>query len=229
MKKYILSLIVCCFLTNSIIVAQDCSAYYPLKKGTTFEITSYDKKDKQTSVAHYNIASVSTDGNATVALVENEIFDDKKESILKSSYNITCEENRIAIDFKSLITPEMFAQYQDMEIDITGNDMIIPNDLSVGKTLPDSDVLMTIKMTPMQIKLSVKMLNGKVEKREKITTPAGTFDCYVISFETEFKMGLKRKGKTRQWLAKGVGMVKSEDYNKKGKVIAKSLLTKFNK
>ncbi|MCF6348980.1 MAG: DUF3108 domain-containing protein [Flavobacteriaceae bacterium] len=71
-------------------------------------------------------------------------------------------------------------------------------------------------------------LNGKVEKREEITIPAGTFDCYVISFETEFKMGIKRKGKTRQWLAKGVGIVKTEDYNKKGKVISKSVLTKFS-
>ena len=231
MKKYLLNLILVafCITVNTNVFAQDCSTYYPLKEGTTFEMTSYDKKDKQTAVVSYKMASVTTERNKTIAMVETEIFDDKSESVLKSSYNITCEDGLIAIDFKSLITPEMFSQYKDMEIDITGTDMIIPNNLSVGNTIPDSDVLMTIKMTPIQMKVSVKMLNGKVEKREKVTTPAGTFDCFVISFETEFKMGIKRKGKTRQWLAKGVGLVKSEEYNKKGKVISKSLITKFSK
>ncbi len=231
MKKYLLGLILVAFYisVNTNVFAQDCSTYYPLKEGTTFEMTTYDKKDKKTAVVNYKMASVTTEGNATVALVETEIFDDKNELILKSSYNIKCEDGHIAIDFKSLIAPEMFSQYKDMEIDITGTDMIIPNNLSVGNTIPDSDVLMIIKMTPMQLKMTVKMLNGKVEKKEKVTTPAGTFDCYVISFETEFKMGIKRKGKTRQWLAKGVGLVKSEEYNKKGKVVSKSMLTKFSK
>ena len=230
MKKLFSSILVLLlFVSTTSLFAQDCSAYYPFKEGTTFELTSYDKKDKLVSVVKYKMASVVTNGNVITATVEVEIFNDKKESVVQSSYHMTCEENKVSIDFKSLIDSEMLTKYQDMEIDFTGTDMIIPNDLSVGNTLPDSDVLMTIKMTPMQMKMSVKMLNGKVEKQEKITTPAGTFDCYVISFETEFKMGIKRRGKTKQWLAKGIGIVKSEEYNKKGKVISKSLLTKFSK
>ena len=229
MKKFFSSILVLLLVVSTTsLFAQDCSAYYPFKEGTTFELTSYDKKDKLLNTVNYKMASVTSKGKAVLATVEVEIFNDKKESVIQSSYNMTCEDDHVSIDFKSLISPEMLSKYQDIEIDFTGTDMIIPNDLAVGNTIPDSDVLMTVKMSPMQLKMTVKMLNGKVEKREKITTPAGTFDCYVISFETEFKMGLKRRGKTRQWLAKGVGIVKTEEYNKKGKVVSKSVLTKFS-
>jgi uncharacterized Zn ribbon protein len=230
MKKIFLNIaVVLIYIVTNTAIAQNCSTYYPLKEGASFEFTSYDKKDKPVAVVTHKMTSVTTKGTATEATVETEIFDDKNTSVATAAYTVTCENGHVAIDFKSLITPEMLTQYQDMEIDISGNDMIIPNDLSVGKAIPDSDVLMIIKMTPIQMKMSMKMLNGKVEKREKITTPAGTFDCYVIVFETEFKMGIKRKGKTRQWLAKDIGIVKTEDYNKKGKVISKSVLTKFSK
>jgi hypothetical protein len=40
-------------------------------------------------------------------------------------------------------------------------------------------------------------------------------------------MGIKRLGSSKQWFAEGIGMVKSEEYNKKGKFIGKSVLTKF--
>jgi hypothetical protein len=40
-------------------------------------------------------------------------------------------------------------------------------------------------------------------------------------------MVIKLTGSARQWLAEGIGLVKQIDYNKSGKVISSSQLTKF--
>lgn len=43
------------------------------------------------------------------------------------------------------------------------------------------------------------------------------------------KMGFKSTGTSKQWIAKEVGMVKQEEYNKKGKLMSSSQLTAFHK
>ena len=66
-----------------------------------------------------------------------------------------------------------------------------------------------------------------MEGEESISTPAGTFDCFVITHDFETKMGLKIIGKSKQWLAEGVGLVKQINYSKNGKVNSSSEPTKF--
>ena len=70
-----------------------------------------------------------------------------------------------------------------------------------------------------------------VVARENITTPAGTFDCYAITYTSELKMnmGMNQINNGKQWISEGVGMVKQEDYNAKGKLTGSSVLTEFNK
>lgn len=40
-------------------------------------------------------------------------------------------------------------------------------------------------------------------------------------------MGIKIRGSAKQWYSENVGMVKQENYNKKGKLMGSSLLTLF--
>jgi len=205
--------------------AQDCSKYYPFEEGTTFQITNYDKKEKPAGVIDYIVKESSGD----TALLAYEMHDDKGELIISSEYGITCKDDGIAIDFKSLMSPGVLGQYKDMEVDISGTDMFLPNNLSPGQQLPDAEVLMNISMTPINMKMTVKMLNRNVEANETISTPAGTFDCVVVTYDHETKMGMKITGKAKQWFAEDVGMVKSESYSKNGKLIGSSVLTAFSK
>ncbi len=78
--------------------------------------------------------------------------------------------------------------------------------------------------------MNVIIENRKVEAKETITTPAGTFECYKISSEISSKVAfVNQKFKSVDWFAKGVGMVRTETYDKKGKLESYALLTKFEK
>ena len=80
-------------------------------------------------------------------------------------------------------------------------------------------------MTFMTMTFAVK--NRKVEKKEKLTVGAGTYDAYKITYDMDFKMLFKKSIKVAQWVVNGVGMIKSETYNSKGELEGSSEMTKF--
>jgi hypothetical protein len=127
------------------------------------------------------------------------------------------------------MSPQIFEQFGEMDYEFSGTDLQIPNDISVGKELPDANMDMTMNMGGMNMTMSVTMKDRKVVGQEDVTTPAGTFNCYVISYNLDMKMGMNQKGSAKQWIAEGVGLVKQEDYNKSGNVTSSSLLTSFSK
>ena len=223
MKNVISTLIGICLIATVSYSQDKCSKYYPLEEGTKFQITNYDKNDKAGTVVDYLIKESSGD----TAIIYYEMFDDKGELVMSSEYGITCENDGVSIDFNSLAAPGMMEQYQDMEVDLSGTNLFLPNNLSVGQSLPDADLLMNVRMTPLNMKMTVKIFDRKVEGKETITTPAGTFDCIILTQSSETKMGVKVSGSSREWYAPEVGLVKQESYNKKGKIMGKSILTKF--
>lgn len=220
-----LFIIVFLLLSASGFSQEVCSVYYPLQKGTSFQITSYDKGDKPSAIVDYKVSDAGTDW----AMLAYEVKDKKGKVIATSEYEIRCQDDGIAIDFKSLGAPGIMEQYEDMEIEVSGTNLIIPNELLEGRELPDSNMHMTIHVNPIKLNMDVNITNRKVSGKETVTTPAGTFDCVVLSYNFESKMGIKISGTAKQWLAEGVGMVKQEDYNKKGKLISWSELTAFSK
>ncbi|ADY28508.1 hypothetical protein [Cellulophaga lytica] len=223
MKTYtiILALILTC--STAIFAQGDCSKYYPFNSDVKAEITSYDKKGKKTTSVNYTVKSV----NNNIATIATELYDKKGEFITNTEYDIECTEEGISIDFKSMFNNQLLKQYKDMDLELTGNNINLPNNLTPGTTLPDANLDMVVKTGAIKLKMFIKMTNRKVLGNETVTTPAGTFDCVILTNDTEIKMGIKSTTKYKQWIAEGIGMVKSEDYNKNGKLISTNILTKF--
>ncbi|RUA14549.1 MAG: hypothetical protein DSY83_09240 [Flavobacteriia bacterium] len=230
MKHYFLLLAALCFTVGTTVAQSSCSQYYPLVEGTSLQYTNYDKKGKEEGQMDYKVTNVNESGDTVSATMVMEISD-QKGNTFSSDYDITCDGNVVRIDFKSLMNEQMLSQMGEMEMDITGTDVELPNNLSVGQELPDSNVNVKMKMGGvMNMNMDVETINRKVEKQESVTTPAGTFDCYVIYSETRTKMMMSNQTMpSRVWLAEGVGMVKQESYNKSGKLMGSSVLTQLSK
>ncbi len=210
--------------------AQNCGSYYPMVEGATFEYTNYNKKGKKEGVAKYRVSEVNTSGDVTDATMSIELVDEKGKEIYKTDYKFSCTGNAVSIDYESLIPSSTLQQYEDMEMDISGTDLELPNDLSVGQELPDANVTIKISMSGINMNTTVDMINRKVEKQESVTTPAGTFDCYVIYNDNKMKaMMVKSTLGSRAWFSEGVGMIKQESYKKNGDIMTSTVLTAFSK
>ncbi len=230
MKTSILTVFVSLFFIHLGFSQANCSKYYPMIEGASFEYTNLNKKGKAEGTASYKITQVSTTGENTAATMAMELKDEKGKEIYKTDYSFVCTGNMVTIDYKSLLPTSMLEQYKDMEIDISGTDLELPNDLSIGQQLSDANVTMKVSMGGMNMNTTVDLVNRKVEKQESVTTPAGTFDCYVIYTDNKIKaVMVKNSFPSRVWFAEGVGMIKQESYNKSGKLIGSTELTKFSK
>ena len=227
-----LILIYSLFLVSSTALSQNCSKYYPMEEGTSFQYTMTNKKGKTEGITDYSITNVENSGGVTTATMNMKFTDEKGKEIFVSDYKLSCTGDVVKIDYNSLVPAQMMKQYTDMgvEMEISGTDIELPNDLSVGQGLDDANVAMSIKMPGMNMNIKVDQLNRIVEKKESVNTPAGTYECYVITQDNVSEtMGVKQTMQSKLWLAEGVGMVKQETYNKKGDLMSKSELTSFKK
>ncbi|MFK7814467.1 MAG: hypothetical protein AB8B59_18370 [Maribacter sp.] len=232
MKKITLLILCSAFLFTTLSAQNSCSKYYPMTEGSTFEYTNYNKKGKVDGVINYKVSAVTSEGSATKATLDFKMTDKKGKEIFATDYNYTCENNMVKIDYNSLFPAQMMKQYSDMDVEmnISGTDIEIPNDLSVGKKLSDANVSMDLNMGGIKMNISVDQTNRRVEKKENITTPTGTFDCYVLTEQTNSKtMGTTISLTSKIWLAEGVGMVKQETYKKNGDLMSRMELTNYSK
>jgi hypothetical protein len=212
------------------VTGQNCSKYYPMQEGTTLEYTSYNGKGKTQGTISYTVSNVVNEGSTSSATMDMKYMDDKGKEAFSSEFTYSCTGNTVTIDYESLMSNQMLEQFSDMEMEVSGTDIELPNDLEVGMELPDANVIMKMSMSGINMNSQVDMINRKVEKQETITTPAGTFDCFVIYSENQSKMMMTSQNfPSRLWLAEDVGMVRQETYNNNGKLMSSMELTNLSK
>jgi len=217
-----LLLVVLALLTANQLSAQ-CNPYYEFKEGMVMEMTNYDSKDKEEGRQVTTITSFNQESNGWVATMNVEVYDKKDKKVMdQEDVEIACENGLIMIDMERFIPQESMQAFKDMDMDIKLDNLELPADLSVGQELDGGSMTMSGNL-PMKMETSI--YNRKVDSKETITTPAGTFDCFVITYDMDIKMGMKRTMKGKEWIAKEVGVVKSASYKGNGKMIGYSLLT----
>jgi hypothetical protein len=231
MKKSIGFLLFSVF-SISFLVAQDCSnAFYAVKKGTKTTMTHFNDKGKITSITEGAIKSFENTASGFAATVESKVSNEKGKVLVEGkTYEVKCEAGVLKLDISSMYMADFAQQAKSMEVQISGKALEMPSTLSEGMTLPDGNT--EIKMGSggmMFMTMTFDIKNRKVEKKESITVPAGTFECYKITYDMDTKMLVKRNLKVVQWLAAGVGLVKSENFNAKGERESYSELTKLEK
>lgn len=230
--KCITKILLCVlWLSISYGFAQNCQELYPFKQGVSFITQHFNSKNKLTTTVRQKMLSVENNGSQYTAELDNEVFDAKNKSINKFKSKVICDGTTLMIDSRAFSGQGMndMPPNTNIEVKFSGDNFDFPLNPSQGQTLRDISFGSEGYMNGMKImSFNMKITNRKVEAIEKITVPSGTFDTYKISYDSEVKtMGMTRKFKTISWIAKGVGMVKSENYDDKGNLNSYSQLTEF--
>ncbi|WP_103864529.1 hypothetical protein [Aquimarina sp. I32.4] len=218
-------------LTLSSVFAQNnnCSKFYASQEGKTLTIHQYDKREHLEIISQYKVTKVENTGEQSIITITMDLTDGRNNKhIISSSFKARCSNNTTRLDPESFIAPGILDQYSDMQYSITGDDISIPNTLEINQELPDASVHMSVNAGIMNINMTTTMLNRKVIAKEQITTSAGTFDCYVITYTNQLTMGMTKTQHSKQWIAEGVGMVKEETRKANGRLVTKSELVAIN-
>jgi hypothetical protein len=94
--------------------------------------------------------------------------------------------------------------------------MEYPQGMKVGDQLKDASMTMDVENKGMKQSVTIVVNNRKVEGKEPVTTPAGTWDCFKISFKSKviiktMGIGIPVNVDGTEWYAPGFGVVKSEN------------------
>ncbi len=226
MKK-IFTLLLFIVVLNVAAVAQDCSQFVNNANGKKLTYINLNAKGNQQMTAVYT--SVKKD--ATTVAIHAEISDKNGKSMGTGDSEMICDGNAIKIDMKSFIPAASMKQGMDMKISGEAKYITFPAAMQAGQSLDDGTVTIDMDNNGAQmIQMEMDFVNRKVESAETITTNAGSFDCYKITYDatTKVKMagiGIPFRMKITEWYSPKLGRdVKSETYNKNGKLMGTMIL-----
>ncbi|MDJ0646376.1 MAG: hypothetical protein QNJ57_10380 [Flavobacteriaceae bacterium] len=199
-------------LTALTAFAQDkCSKFYPLIKDAYFTHTMYSDEPSRGGIEHGKITYRVTEAGDNWGF-----YTVKLGSRPEMKQKITCTDDGVVI--KSMQP----GSTQGSETD--GDNLYLPNDLSpLPKSLDDAimkinngaGVSMTRTMTSRMV----------VSDNESITTPAGTFTCYKLTYTTEMGVFVTT---SEQWMAENVGVIKTIEKDSDGNLLGVTMLTSYN-
>ena len=214
-----LFLIATIFLSSMLIKAQE--IFFPSKVGVVLEYKNYDNKNSETGTTRYTISKVNKIGNdIDITYIILKMDKDKKVQF-DDEITVHYKDKKLHFDMSSIFRQSVLREKGELpkNFKISGSDVVTPSYLKVGDKLPDSHVNMAIKRGIINIKIAINITDRTVEALEDITVPAGIFEAYKINSKMSAKASIINKTSTSsEWLVKGIGMVKSESYDKKGEL-----------
>jgi len=189
--------------------------YFCITEGTTLEYENYGQTGNIDGYFRMDIRQVSgTDGNYNITYMMYPFNPDHTPSFDPEEMNIAIKDGALSAMFGSVSLMK-----------VTGDVPVIPSRMAVGQELDGG----LMKISAMGLNFTAEILSHKVIGREELTTPAGTFKCYIVEMVTQSNVLMQKVvSTTRQWYARGIGSVKSETFDDSGKMTNSQLLIKIN-
>lgn len=210
MKKIILLILTFSFLGS---YAQDCKNYYFLTGNAVVEMTMYDKKGEVSGKQTWTISDVKREASSLSSTVSTVMTDDKGKEIAKSTGQYKCANGVLQADIRMNMSQP---QNKDAtaEASYDGNYIEYPPSMQAGQTLADAEATITSKSGGMNTSINFKQTNRKVADKETVTSPAGTWEAYKITYDATITtkiagIGIPLRMKVTEWFVPGFGMVKS--------------------
>lgn len=201
-----------------------CSKLIFFQQGAEIEATSYDAAGTEISKQLTKILEVKNEGGITVAYVEGVDRMVNGEAKPPIHYNYKCDGNKIYFDIASMFRTEK----KEDDTNFESGAIEYPINVKEGEILPDATGVMRTEKDGKKMEMKYHFKERKVEGKEDVTTPAGTWSCYKISYITEVdleipgmdeqskammkKMKGAMKNKTLTWFSPDFGIVKMEMY-----------------
>ncbi|WP_420149545.1 hypothetical protein [Spirosoma sp.] len=214
--------------------AQDCLGM-TFKSGMNFEMSTFSAKDKPTGKITYQVKDVHKDGGSTVMDIVAQFQDEKGNQRTPYTIHYTCTGNELVADLSGMMQAMQASTMKDAEMKLKSNKLVYPGKLSVGQKLSDGQMeAEMVSSGNTMMNMNMTMLNRQVESKAPVTTSAGTFDTYKITSDMNFEsrvMGIPIRNSMRvisYRVDNQIFDIKSETYNKNGKLMGYTLLTKVN-
>lgn len=195
--------------------AQDCNGYYFMQNNKTVEMTVFNRKGDPTAKQVYKVTNVESSGGITTASLSTEMFDKKGKSIGKSTGTLQCTGGALMMDMKMTLPSQQQEQFANTSVKSQNFYIEYPYGMKEGDQLKDASMDLDMENGGIKQSMTFSMSDRKVQAKEKVTTPAGSWDCFKISYKSKITikaagMSIPANFEGTEWYAPGFGVVKTE-------------------
>ncbi len=213
--------------------SQQCNFYMPLVENTGAVYMSYDANGDLQGSQEMQITKVISRHDFIEASINSKQYDKNNRLMYQGEFGVKCIEDELVIDVESILDPSMMDGFNGMEVRMETRDIVMPANISEGQLLPDARADIKVISGGMTVtELNFTLKDRKVGAKEKVNVPAGTFDAYKVTYNSVIEskaMGMSSKMVFTyiEYHATDVGMIRSETYDKDGKKMGYTVLSKI--
>jgi hypothetical protein len=164
------------------------------------------------------VVSVKNSGTQTAVTVQSMAKDKNGKDLLQKPIDLTV----MIEDGAVIMSPKALAGKVVESLEVTGEDLKLPANLTTGTTLNDYSITMGIA----GINTTSHITGVKAVAEETLEVSGHSIPCVVVESTTSVKvLGIKRSSLQKTWYGRGIGIVKMETYDAKGKLESAQTLT----
>lgn len=212
------------------LVSAQCHDYFQFTEGKSWTYENYNDKDKLQGSQQQEVTAFEETDGGYAATLNVKSFDKKGNESGDGELEMICDNGTFTFDMRRFVSEEQMSAMENFAVEVEAENLTYPSDLEPGQSLPDGSITVTAVGTTVPMKITINITDRKVESMESVSTPMGDFDALKITSNSTMtnQMGINMTFEFEQveWIAKEVGMVKSESY-RKGKMQGYSVLTEM--
>lgn len=221
-----------------------CTHPFGLSAGQQLEYQLLDAKGKPTGSLRYRVMSIQTDtartgkkkkkGATTTVKLKSGFYDLSNLVLHQQDLTYTCRRDTVYTDGLGEINYEGLKSFRDRLLAPTGTALAWPNQPTANSTLPKGGA----KVQVSSPSVAIAKVNTTLKARRvlagpiSVTVPAGTFSCYPVESQRELATAaradliLKNIGRQVDYYTPAFGIIKTEYYDKGGKLLHSRVLAK---
>jgi len=222
--------------------AEGCAHPFGLREGQNLEYQLLDPKGKMVGTVRYRVVKISTDTTGkkkkrvatTKVRLKSGLYDLANRVLQQQDLSYTCRNDTTYTDGLGEINYEGLKSFRDRLLAYQGTPLAWPNQPAAGALLPAGGVVVQVSSPSVAIaKVKTTVSRRKILAGPgAVTVPAGTFSCYPVESQRELATAaradlvLKNAGREVDYYAPTIGIVKTEYYDKGGKLTQTRVLSK---
>lgn len=192
--------------------------FYLQKEGVKLGYTMTDKKGKVDGYSESTVVNVKSSGSQTAVTLQTMVKDKNGKDLLQQPVDMSIMIN----DGTVVMSPKAMTGKITEGLNISGESLMLPANASTGTSLNDYSITMGIA----GINTTSQFTGVKVVAEETIEVSGHSIPCVVVESTASVKvLGMKRSNLQKTWYGRGIGIVKLETYDNKGKLDTTQTLT----
>lgn len=227
MKRIILMIII---LSTAAAGVFSSDAFFPTRTGTVQLIANLNSNGKIEGYNRLTVKNVSGVNSDMTVVYTVQVLDKNQKpvkNIGEREYSVNISGGVLIYGLDNMM--DAFFAAKGMKYTIMAGNMLIPSNIAPGSSLEDTWMKIDVSVPIIgTVTANVTMTDIVCAGIETVTVPAGTFEAYKVTQTTTTrtvgwgKSLIVNTGAT--WYVKGIGAVKSVNYDAKGRVESSSEL-----